>query len=418
MRNVGELFSSGRKLKVCYVAVDVPVPSTKGSSTHVTEVASGLQSLGASVVVLSRRLGPWQAASERFQGFMLHRVYRGIFAPIHTKERGQKREGTRLGPLSMLYRFYLSTVLALYCGFAAARLVRKYGLEVVIERETSYGAGAIASFLTGRALVLEVNGPNFSPLSSRRATTITAYSHSMVGENLREKTKIVDAGVNAELFHPDQTARLAVRAAHGFEASPVVGYVGSFQVWHGVADLVRASKSVLATNPEVRFLMVGPGFSSAKAFAEELNVAGSFVFTGPVPYSEVPEYINACDIMVSPTNPALSEWTRAHGPPEQFKVFEYMACRKPVIMTSVGPMLRIVRDRETGLTVSPGDSESLARAICELIRDRSLAARLADRGYSAVVEKYGWANHAGRIHEVAREALAATLPDVTSRVMN
>ncbi|MDG6950025.1 MAG: glycosyltransferase [Nitrososphaerota archaeon] len=412
---MGTLLSRGRKLRVCYVAVDVPVPSTKGSSTHVTEVASGLQSLGASVVVLSRRLGPWQPASERFRGFMLHRVYRGIFAPLHTMERGQQREATRLGPFSMLYRFYLSTVLALYCGLAAARLVRKYGLEVVIERETSYGAGAIASFLTGRALVLEVNGPNFSPLSSRRATIITAYSHSMVGENLRKKTRIVDAGVNTELFQPDQAARLAVRAARGFGASPVVGYVGSFQVWHGIADLVCASKSVLKANPEVKFLMVGPGFSSTKALAEELKVAGSFVFTGPVTYSEVPDYINACDIMVSPTNPALSEWTRAHGPPEQFKIFEYMACKKPVVMTSVGPMLRIVKNRETGLTVSPGDSQSLAGAICELIRDASLANSLADRGYSAVVEKYGWANHAGRIHEVASEALEGTFPGVPSR---
>lgn len=393
-----------RSLRVCYVAVDVEVPSSKGSSTHVTEVARGLQDLGASVVVLSRRMGSWQASSEKFQGFMVYRVYRGIFSPLSAKEGGRYTGSERTGFFPKLYRNYLSTVLALYCGVVAARLVKNHNLDVVIERETSYGAGAIASILTGRALVLEVNGPNFSPLSSRRARAITAYSQSMVGEKFKGKTRIIDAGVNTELFRPNQSAGSSIRERYDLGRSPVVGYVGSFQAWHGVADLVRSSRSVLKKIPETKFLMVGPGSGGTRLLAEEMGVANSFVFVGPVPYDNVPDYVNASDILVSPTNPALSGWTKFHGPPEQFKIFEYMACRKPIIITSVGPMLRIVKHGVNGITVPPGDHAALSKAICNLIRNPDFAVRLASRAYAIVAKNYTWANHTKEIHRVAGEA--------------
>ena len=275
------------RLGVCYVAVDVLVPSSKGSSTHVTEVAGHLRELGVDVVVLSRRVGFSQRRMEVFQGYPVYRVHRGIIVPIRPghEERAQKGEKNRI--LDVAYRTYLASVLALYCGFVAARLIKKYNLNVVMERETSQGAGAIASLLTGRPLVLEVNGPRFSPLSSSRASVITAYSYSMVGERFRKKTRIVDSGVNIELFKPDPVSGSTIRARLGLTDARVVGYVGTFQRWHGLDSLVRASNLVLQAQPGVKFLMVGPGFQWIQSMAEELGVGSSFIFTGPVPHDKV-----------------------------------------------------------------------------------------------------------------------------------
>jgi glycosyltransferase involved in cell wall biosynthesis len=392
--------SSGTKLGICYVAVDVPIPSPRGSSTHVTEVSKNLQGLGANVVVLSRRLGSWQPKSEPIQGLTVFRAYRGILFPLENRRIGGASESERISVLNSLYRLYISTLLALYCGLVATRLVRKYQLHAVIERETSYGAGAIASILAGRPLILEVNGPRFNPISPRRASAITAYSYSMVSKKFKDKTIIVDAGVDTELFRPDQEAGLAIRRKYYLGESPVIGYVGTFQAWHGVDDMIHAGKFVLQSCPDAKFLMVGPGFESTQALAKKLGVDGFCVFTGSVPYDQVPMYINAADILVSPTNPSKSEWTRTHGPPEQFKIFEYMACRKPVIATAVGPMQRVVMDRITGLTVPAGNPEALSNAMCELIRDKKLAETLAAHGFAQVIERYSWLNHAKEIREV------------------
>jgi len=287
----------------------------------------------------------------------------------------------------------------------AARVIKKHKLDVVIERETSFGAGAIASIITGRPLILEVNGPRFSSISAKRASKITAYSMGGIKQEYRDKTHILDAGMNPEVFWPNPAGRAAVRAACQLDDSPVVCYVGTFQKWHGVDDIVKASRAVLNAFPSAKFLMVGPGYEATKAKTEELGVAGAFVFVGPVPYILVADYVNAADIMVSPANPSMSEWTRKHGLPEQFKIFEYMACRKPVIVTAAGPMQRIVKDGKTGLTIPPGDHKALGEAICRLVSDPKLAGDLADEGYSMVVENFTWSRHAREIHETILSAI-------------
>jgi glycosyltransferase involved in cell wall biosynthesis len=395
-------------LGVLYVAVDVIVPNFTGSSTHVLEVGKNLRESGAAVFVLSRRQSSRQPRTENINGLSIQRVYRGIVCPLPSSKRsgGSSGADAQTTPRSLIYRLYLSTVLALVGGLLASRIVKKHKLDVVIERETSFGAGAVASIITGRPLVLEVNGPRFSPISARRASKITAYTMSGIGQEFTEKTRILDAGVNPEVFKPDSNARAVVRNKYGLGDSHVVCYVGTFQKWHGMDDVVRASRTVLDSFPNAKFLMVGPRYEETRRQAEELGVSHAFVFVGPVPYASVADYVNAADIMVSPANPSMSEWTRKHGLPEQFKIFEYMACRKPVIVTASGPMQRIVKDGKTGLTVPPGDFDALAKAICRLVREPNLADALASEGYSTVVEHFTWSMHAREIHQTILSAIS------------
>jgi glycosyltransferase involved in cell wall biosynthesis len=399
-------------LGVLYVAVDVIVPYFSGSSTHVLEVGGSLRDKGASVFVICRRLSSKEPRTENINGLTIQRIYRGILWPLPRAGRSgsSASSDTQTTPGSLLYRFYLSTVLAVLGGLLAARVIKKHKLDVVVERETSFGAGAIASIITGRPLILEVNGPRFSPISAKRASKITAYTMSGIGEEFREKTRILDAGVNPEVFRPDLNGRTAVRNKYQLGDSPVICYVGTFQKWHGMDDIVRASRAVLDAFPKAKFLMVGPRYETTKRQAEEFGVSGAFIFAGPIPYASVADYVNAADIMASPANPSMSEWTRKHGLPEQFKIFEYMACRKPVIVTSAGPMQRIVKDGKTGLTVPPGDHEALAKAICRLIGDPKLASDLANEGYSMVVEKFTWSMHAREIYQTILSAVREFSP--------
>lgn len=60
---------------------------------------------------------------------------------------------------------------------------------------------------------------------------------------------------------------------------------------------------------------------------------------------------------------------------------ELMACGKPVIATAVNGTPEVIRDGETGILVPPRDSESLARAICQLAADPALCRRLGRRGF-------------------------------------
>jgi glycosyltransferase involved in cell wall biosynthesis len=373
----------------------------------VLEVGRNLRDLGASVIVISRRPSSRQPRIESIDGLAIHRVYRGIVCPLPRANRSKNPTSgdsqTTLG--SLLHRVYLSTVVAVLSGLLAARLIKKHRLDVVIERETSFGAGAIASIITRRPLILEVNGPRFSPISARRASKITAYSMSGIKKEFRDKVRIVNNGVNPEVFRPDSESRASVRKMYQMADSPVVCYVGTFQKWHGLDDLVKASVTILEAFPHAKFLMVGPRYEATKKKAEELGVSSAFIFVGPVPYASVAAYVNAADIMVSPANPSMSEWTRKNGLPVQLKIFEYMACMKPVIVTAEGPMQRVVKDGETGLTIPPGDHEALAEAICKLVRDPRLANKLAWQGYAMVLERFTWSKHAGEIYQTLLSAI-------------
>ena len=53
----------------------------------------------------------------------------------------------------------------------------------------------------------------------------------------------------------------------------------------------------------------------------------------------------------------------------------------PIVATHVGGIPEVVLDGETGLLVPPKDPEQLARSIIKLLKDPSLASRMAENGY-------------------------------------
>ncbi|MBO3755098.1 MAG: glycosyltransferase, partial [Candidatus Brockarchaeota archaeon] len=212
-------------MKICYVAVDVAVPHFRGASTHVYELARNLIRLGHDVHLVSRRIRVEQNSFEELDGIRVHRVYRGVFFPSPVSEYLQVGRQRKTGFVDLVYRAYLFTVYALYAGIVAANLVRKNNLDIIVERETSFGAGAMASMLTGRPMVLELVGPRCSILSVKRASRVLAYTENMLPEGVpRSRVVIVTAAVDTDLFKPDEEQGRIVREKYGLGSSTVVGY--------------------------------------------------------------------------------------------------------------------------------------------------------------------------------------------------
>src|SRR6267378_1090110 len=142
---------------ICYIAPDVEVPYHRGSSTHVLELSRALTGLGHKVHVISRRarLSP---EVEEIDGVTFHRVYRGVIGPLNSRGHADvtaNSEGSS-GLYGRAYHLYLETCFALYVACFAARIIDAHGLDVIIERETAFGAGAIASKMCRRPMVLEM----------------------------------------------------------------------------------------------------------------------------------------------------------------------------------------------------------------------------------------------------------------------
>jgi starch synthase len=396
-------------LNICYVTPDVAVPYFRGASTHVYEVSKSLSGRGHHVSVVSRRLKRSQPRWEVVDGFETYRTFQGLaFEPPTSSYSSSHVDRDTPTPLQKLYHWYLESYRAFQLGAEVATVMSGRGIDVVMERETAFGAGAVLSSLLGVPMVLEIVGPRISSMSLRKASKVLAYSRFMAGGRIPErKLEIVPAGVNTELFSPDLEARNHTREKYGLGDSLVVGYVGSFQRWHGVNELLQACAKLAGSTRKIKILLVGPYFADAQRYAGELGLGTDAVFSGPVPYEEVPWHINACDVLCAPYDPGSSRLRRSGGIGAPLKVLEYMACEKAVVTTSVPPITEVVEEGKTGLLVPPGDAAHLSLALGRLINDSSLRESLGREARKVVVNRYSWGSLAQTIERVLVAASAA-----------
>ena len=64
------------------------------------------------------------------------------------------------------------------------------------------------------------------------------------------------------------------------------------------------------------------------------------------------------------------------NPGSSVKLFEYLACAKPVIASRAGGYGRIVREAQAGLEVDAENPDSVAQAIGALIKDKGLREKM------------------------------------------
>jgi glycogen(starch) synthase len=69
---------------------------------------------------------------------------------------------------------------------------------------------------------------------------------------------------------------------------------------------------------------------------------------------------------------------------------EAMAARCPVVVSEVGGLKEVVQCCEGGLTVQPGNPDSVAWGIVRALTEEDEARELAEAGYRKVCEEYNW----------------------------
>ena len=163
-----------------------------------------------------------------------------------------------------------------------------------------------------------------------------------------------------------------VREVLGWTERPVVGIVGRLEPWKGQDTFLRAARIVSERFPETRFAIVGGALigtegsypEDLRRLAEDLGLDGRVHFAGH--QADVYPWFDALDVAVH----------ASHGEPFGLVVLEAMALGKPVVATAPGGPTEIVEDGASGLLISSGEAEATAAAVCRLLDDPTLAARL------------------------------------------
>jgi glycosyltransferase involved in cell wall biosynthesis len=161
----------------------------------------------------------------------------------------------------------------------------------------------------------------------------------------------------------------------------VVGIVARVIPGKGHDRLVRAVARAAEVRPELRLVVVGDGPECDQlAAVVRAEAASRVAMVGFV--DDVRPYVEACDVIVVPTEPTLSE---GFG----LSALEAMAAAKPVVVTAVGSLPEVVVDGSTGIVVAPASTSALADALVALAHNRARAAALGQAGRVRAEQEYG-----------------------------
>jgi phosphatidylinositol alpha-1,6-mannosyltransferase len=114
-------------------------------------------------------------------------------------------------------------------------------------------------------------------------------------------------GVDTERFYPG-SGGAEVRNRLGIPAdAPVVVCTARFVKRKGQDTLVKAWPAVLRAVPDARLLLVGdgPNRKRVERLVDRFGARGSVIFTGSVPWEEIPAYTDAGDVYAMPCRTRL-----------------------------------------------------------------------------------------------------------------
>jgi glycosyltransferase involved in cell wall biosynthesis len=167
----------------------------------------------------------------------------------------------------------------------------------------------------------------------------------------------------------------AFRQEHNLNGRFVITYVGAHGVANHLQQVLYTARLLEAT--PVLFLLIGSGMEkeNLKALAEELKVT-NVRFIDPVPKAEVFKYILASEMGTSVLKKNDTFKTVYSN-----KTFDYMACKKPILMAIDGVSRELVEEARAGAFVEPENPEDFAARIRIYLNDKELLKVQGENGY-------------------------------------
>ncbi|MBF9232991.1 glycosyltransferase family 4 protein [Microvirga alba] len=269
---------------------------------------------------------------------------------------------------------------------------------------------ALAAWLLRKPTIQEINGvyaeafvthPRFARLKGvlswmqrqqyRWASALIAVTPQLVEWGSKEaghtRAYHVGNGANTERFRPEgpKTQRTL----------PYVLFFGGMTRWHGVEVMLDAVQSPVW--PEgVDLLLAGPVVDPSLK-ARIMDAPPHVAWLDRVPQEELPALIRGAVAALVPT--VDPSGITAHGI-TPLKLFEMMACGRPVIVSDFKGMADLVRQGPGGLVIPSGDPEALARAVGTLIADQAEADALGAAGARMIAADHSWDARAAETAQV------------------
>jgi len=212
------------------------------------------------------------------------------------------------------------------------------------------------------------------------------------------KIKVIKLGVDTELFKPlaQKQSRLILNLDPSIKYLTFVGHV---LPWHGVDYVVKAIPYLQELRDDFKVIIVGdgPSLRDVMELAKERGVGDKVDFVGEVPREQVPYWISASDVCLLPV-----KMVRSH-PGDPIKMYEYMACGKPIIAANVEGYGDFVEKKGLGIGVDFTDSKQLAAAMDSLLKED--LSSYCENNRRVAVSNHQWGHTVEKVNGVLNRAV-------------
>ncbi len=235
--------------------------------------------------------------------------------------------------------------------------------------------------------------------------TICQELQDTVGEmGVGDRALLIENVMGGDVEEPPSMSPADVRARWQVEAdAPLALYTGTFEPYQGVELLTQASALVARSHPHARMLVVGgepAQVEAARADAEAAGAGGVMIFTGQQPAREIPAFVAACDILVSP---------RIRGTNTPLKIYSYLRSGKPIVATDLRTHTQVLSPEVARLV--PVEPAAVAAAIADLIDRPGERGRLSAAASALAAARYSRAAYLRRTAHAYRRLVGADPAD-------
>ena len=200
-----------------------------------------------------------------------------------------------------------------------------------------------------------------------------------------------------------------VRAELGLDQqTPLVLYTGTFEAYQGLDLLFAAARHVVARRPDVKFVLAGgraDQIDAARADAQRMGVEGAVMFAGQRPAEEIPAFLDAADVLVSP---------RSSGTNTPLKIYQYLRSARPIVATRLLTHTQVLDDSISVLT--PATPEGFADGVLSVIDDPARAHAIGERARQLAETKYSYEAYLARTRQAIAHLGSGVSPQVAGGV--
>ncbi len=288
-------------------------------------------------------------------------------------------------------------------ALAALRVAYRYKVPMIYEIRAFWEDAAVGNG-TGREGSMRFRATRaLETWAVRRADAVAVICEGLRNDLVArgidaDKIMVSPNGVDMHMFGDPLPRDDRLAAELGLGSGDVVGFIGSFYDYEGIDDLIRAMPAV-----EAQLLLVGGGpmEPALRAQAAASPAADRIHFIGRVSHDEVERYYSLIDVLAYPRKKM-----RLTDLVTPLKPLEAMAQGKLVAASDVGGHRELIEHGVTGTLFAAGDPVAIARALCDLLADRSSWAERRRVARDFVDKDRNWSSNISRYDPVYRKLIA------------